>query len=54
MIFIKVDVDQAEEVSQKYDVEAMPTFIFFKDGKEVHRVVGANAEQLKADIESRQ
>jgi thioredoxin 1 len=51
--FFKVDVDQAEAVSQEYNVEAMPTFIFFKDGKEVHRVVGANVNQLKADIESK-
>jgi hypothetical protein len=31
----------------------MPTFVFFKDGKEIHRIVGANVEQLKADIESK-
>lgn len=31
----------------------MPTFVFVKDGKEIHRVVGANTEQLKADIESK-
>jgi hypothetical protein len=30
----------------------MPTFVFLKDGKEVHRVVGANVDQLKKDIES--
>jgi hypothetical protein len=31
----------------------MPTFVFFKDGEEIHRLVGANVEQLKADIESK-
>jgi hypothetical protein len=30
----------------------MPTFVFFKDGKEIHRLVGANVDQLKSDIES--
>jgi hypothetical protein len=29
----------------------MPTFVFFKDEKEVHRMVGANVDQLKSDIE---
>ena len=53
VVFLKCDVDEAEAVSQKYDIEAMPTFVFFKDGKEIHRVVGANADQLRADIDSR-
>lgn len=52
-MFVKVDVDQAEDLSQKYEVEAMPTFVFIKNGDVVHRVVGANVEQLKADIESK-
>ncbi|CAF1081669.1 unnamed protein product [Adineta ricciae] len=51
VVFLKCDVDQAEAVSQEFNVEAMPTFVFFKDGKEVHRVVGANVDQLKADID---
>ncbi len=53
VVFLKCDVDQAEAVSQEYNIEAMPTFVFFKDGKEIHRVVGANVDQLKADIESK-
>ena len=53
VVFLKVDVDQAEAVSQQYDVEAMPTFVFIKNGKEIHRVVGANVDQLKADIDSK-
>ena len=52
VIFLKCDVDQAEAVSQQYSVEAMPTFVFFKNGKEIHRVVGANVDQLLADIKS--
>ena len=53
VVFLKCDVDQADALSQEYKIEAMPTFVFFKDGQEVHRVVGANTEQLKSDIESR-
>jgi thioredoxin 1 len=33
--FAKVNVDQAQDVAQKYQVSAMPTFMFFKDGKQV-------------------
>lgn len=53
VVFLKCDVDQAEAVSQEYNVEAMPTFVFFKNGEEIHRIVGANVEQLKNDITSR-
>lgn len=53
VVFIKCDVDQDSNVSEKYKVEAMPTFVFFKNGKEIHRLVGANVDQLKSDIESR-
>jgi hypothetical protein len=31
----------------------MPTFVFFKDGKEVYRLVGANVDQLKQQIQER-
>ena len=51
MVFLKVDVDAAEEISEKYEIESMPTFVFFKKGKEVHRVVGANPTELKAAID---
>jgi hypothetical protein len=29
----------------------MPTFVFFKDGKEIFRVVGANIDSLKEGID---
>lgn len=46
VIFLKVDVDELKTVAEEWNVEAMPTFIFFKDGKEVERVVGANKDGL--------
>lgn len=38
---VKIDVDENQETTQNCGVRAMPTFIFFKDGKEVDRKVGA-------------
>lgn len=38
---VKVDVDQAQEIAGQYGVLSIPTFILFKDGKEVKREVGA-------------
>lgn len=44
--FLKVDVDEAEEISSTYNISAMPTFVFIKDGAEVSRFSGANVESL--------
>lgn len=47
LIFVKVDVDQLQEVAAQWDVQAMPTFIFIKDKKVVHKIVGANKDELE-------
>ena len=38
---VKVDVDQAQEIAGRYGVLSIPTFVLFKDGKDVRREVGA-------------
>jgi len=51
--FAKVDVDEVEEAAQAYTVEAMPTFIFLKNGKEVdgvERLTGASKDRLLSSI----
>jgi thioredoxin 1 len=47
VVFLKVDVDEAPDVSEKYDIQAMPTFKIFKNGKKVDEMVGASAEKLE-------
>lgn len=37
----KVNIDEQRELAGKYNVMSIPTFILFKDGKEINRVVGA-------------
>jgi thioredoxin 1 len=37
----KLDVDTNPEVTAKYGVRNLPTFLFFKDGNLIDRVVGA-------------
>ncbi|OAQ68816.1 thioredoxin domain-containing protein [Pochonia chlamydosporia 170] len=44
--FIKFDVDELPAVTQALGVRAMPTFFFFKDGKKVDEMVGANPPAL--------
>lgn len=48
--FFKLDVDEVGTIAQKHDVTAMPTFLYFKDGKEIARVVGANPAGIKQTI----
>ncbi|KAL3824185.1 hypothetical protein ACJIZ3_020214 [Penstemon smallii] len=49
--FIKIDVDELMDVAQDFGVQAMPTFLLIKKGKEVDKVVGAKKEELKKKIE---
>mmetsp|Transcript_29131 Transcript_29131/g.45272 ORF Transcript_29131/g.45272 Transcript_29131/m.45272 type:complete len:106 (+) Transcript_29131:112-429(+) len=48
--FIKVDVDEAEEIAAQAGVRAMPTFMFYKDGKKVADFAGANVSLLKDHV----
>ena len=49
--FYAVDVDKAKPVSQKHAVSSMPTFVFFKNGKEIDRFSGADENKLATLIE---
>ncbi|GMM55742.1 thioredoxin [Maudiozyma humilis] len=51
-VFLKVDVDQIAPLAQKYEISAMPTLVFIKNGAEVTKVVGANMAAVKQNIVS--
>ena len=42
--FARLNVDDAQGISQRYEVYAIPTFIVFKNGKPVDKAVGAVGE----------
>lgn len=48
--FLKVDVDQLPELAQKYEISAMPTLVFIKNGNQIEKVVGANMAAVKQNI----
>ncbi|CAE6479628.1 unnamed protein product [Rhizoctonia solani] len=49
--FLKCDVDAAQDVARvSYNVSAMPTFIFIKNGKQVDMVRGADPRSLESAI----
>ncbi|KAF8534719.1 thioredoxin-like protein [Trichophaea hybrida] len=50
--FYKLDVDEHQQIAAELAVRAMPTFLFFKNGKKLtDDVVGANVKALRAAIE---
>lgn len=50
---VKINIDQNQETPLKFNVMNIPTLIFFKDGKEVDRVLGAvPKKQLIKKIEN--
>lgn len=56
LAFAKVNVDQAQDVARAYQITAMPTFMFFKDGKQVAvhgqaKIQGADPRTLMAAAE---
>ncbi|VDN11866.1 unnamed protein product [Dibothriocephalus latus] len=45
--FLKVDVDELQEMEQTYIITLMPTILGFKDGAVIDRVVGADERLTK-------
>ncbi|XP_074993545.1 thioredoxin isoform X1 [Calonectris borealis] len=62
VVFIEIDVDDAQDVATHCDVKCMPTFQFYKNGKKVGSALleleqvqefsGANKEKLEETIKS--
>jgi len=44
--FLKVDVDESPELVNAFDISAMPTFVFLKNGKMVKKIEGADLRAL--------
>ena len=50
--FAKVNVDDQGELAQQFAVMSIPTFLVFKDGKEIGRIVGGRGKSdFKKEIE---
>ncbi|XP_061336992.1 thioredoxin H2-like [Gastrolobium bilobum] len=49
--FIKIDVEELMEVSEAFQVQALPTFILIKKGKVADKVTGVRKDELQRMIE---
>jgi len=51
--FVKVSVDENQEISEKYGVQGIPAFLILKKGEVLDRIVGASSkEDFKEKIDS--
>ena len=51
--FVKVNVDEAQRLAQRYQIEGIPALVFFRNGTVVDRLVGLPpADTLKSRIQS--
>ena len=56
LAFVKVDVDRAQDIAREYRITGMPTFMIFKEGKQVAvngqaMIQGADPRSLSAAAE---
>lgn len=56
LAFAKVNTDTNQDTARAYNISAMPTFMFFKNGKQVGvngnpLIRGADAQSLKAAVD---
>ncbi|XP_076249166.1 thioredoxin-2 [Calliopsis andreniformis] len=50
VVFLKVDIDECEDIAAEYEITSMPTFVFIKGGKVLETFSGANYEKLTSTI----
>ncbi|XP_069140493.1 glutaredoxin-3-like [Argopecten irradians] len=50
--FFKLEAEDLPELSEKYEIVAVPTFIFFKSKSQVDRLDGANAAELTKKVKT--
>ena len=52
VIVIEVNIDEAPSLREMFDVQSIPTLIYFKDGRQVDRTHGVSKESLLQKIKN--
>eukprot|EP00466_Bigelowiella_natans_P003317 jgi/Bigna1/43063/e_gw1.72.40.1 len=50
--FLKVDSDQHQSLSARFEIKSLPTFKFFRDGVLTRTEMGANQQMLESWVHS--
>ncbi|KAK5975729.1 Thioredoxin-1, partial [Trichostrongylus colubriformis] len=51
VVFVKIDVDESEDIVSRFEVRVMPTFIFMRDGAQIDIVEGSLEDDLRRKLE---
>ncbi|XP_037348980.1 thioredoxin domain-containing protein 8 isoform X4 [Talpa occidentalis] len=51
VMFASIDVDDAQELAEMYNIRAIPTFLLFKETQKIFEFCGADAEKLEVKIQ---
>jgi thioredoxin 1 len=52
-VIAKLNVDDNKDTPTKYNIQAIPTMIFFKDGKEAAKIIGVEQKSsIKEKIDA--
>jgi thioredoxin 1 len=54
IVFLKVNVDEAEEVAEGFEVTSLPTFILLNKGNIYKKIEGANLNELVNSLDNLQ
>eukprot|EP00928_Gymnodinium_smaydae_P038215 TRINITY_DN263_c1_g1_i1.p1 TRINITY_DN263_c1_g1~~TRINITY_DN263_c1_g1_i1.p1 ORF type:complete len:126 (-),score=39.13 TRINITY_DN263_c1_g1_i1:74-451(-) len=50
VMYLEVDVDENANVAEKYDIEAMPTFVFIRDKDTLEKFSGADVDKVRYTV----
>ena len=52
MKFFKLNTDENQLTASRYNIMSIPSLVIFKDGREVHRIIGVRpAESLHSELD---
>ncbi|POI33841.1 hypothetical protein CIB84_002407 [Bambusicola thoracicus] len=51
VMFVQLEAEAVPEVSEKYEISSVPTFLFFKNSQKVDRLDGAHAPELTKKVQ---
>ena len=47
ILFCKANVEECESIAEQFCIQNLPCVIFFRDGKEIDKIVGNNQAKIK-------
>lgn len=51
VMFVRLEAEAVPEVSEKYEITSVPTFLFFKNSQKIDRLDGAHAPELTKRVQ---